>query len=98
MPIAEAGYSPPPSMAAHITLAETPFTCCFLKRESTGECSSNHCAFWLISSVLRVAYLSTYSTSPSHVPFNPNRSEEHTSELQSRQYLVCRLLLEKKKL
>src|SRR3712207_8553418 len=27
----------------------------------------------------------------------PPRSEEHTSELQSRQYLVCRLLLEKKK-
>src|SRR3712207_7535347 len=26
----------------------------------------------------------------------PYRSEEHTSELQSRQYLVCRLLLEKK--
>src|SRR5258707_3089206 len=45
-----------------------------------------------------------------HLPFNPDaipccqhspgvngRSEEHTSELQSRQYLVCRLLLEKKK-
>src|SRR3712207_8420412 len=28
---------------------------------------------------------------------NMQRSEEHTSELQSRQYLVCRLLLEKKK-
>src|SRR3712207_6951258 len=28
---------------------------------------------------------------------HPPRSEEHTSELQSRQYLVCRLLLEKKK-
>src|SRR3712207_8237880 len=28
---------------------------------------------------------------------SPGRSEEHTSELQSRQYLVCRLLLEKKK-
>src|SRR3712207_8918662 len=28
---------------------------------------------------------------------SPPRSEEHTSELQSRQYLVCRLLLEKKK-
>src|SRR3712207_6992349 len=28
---------------------------------------------------------------------NDVRSEEHTSELQSRQYLVCRLLLEKKK-
>src|SRR3712207_7347459 len=30
-------------------------------------------------------------------PGPPRRSEEHTSELQSRQYLVCRLLLEKKK-
>src|SRR3712207_8817009 len=29
--------------------------------------------------------------------FLTTRSEEHTSELQSRQYLVCRLLLEKKK-
>src|SRR3712207_7933141 len=35
----------------------------------------------------------------SHVRLQPSnqRSEEHTSELQSRQYLVCRLLLEKKK-
>src|SRR3712207_7039717 len=30
-------------------------------------------------------------------PIVNKRSEEHTSELQSRQYLVCRLLLEKKK-
>src|SRR3712207_7771605 len=29
--------------------------------------------------------------------YHADRSEEHTSELQSRQYLVCRLLLEKKK-
>src|SRR3712207_8744481 len=34
-------------------------------------------------------YLSTF--------MKVGRSEEHTSELQSRQYLVCRLLLEKKK-
>src|SRR3712207_7873269 len=32
-----------------------------------------------------------------HHARDPERSEEHTSELQSRQYLVCRLLLEKKK-
>src|SRR3712207_9358828 len=31
------------------------------------------------------------------VTHRSRRSEEHTSELQSRQYLVCRLLLEKKK-
>src|SRR5947209_11102646 len=35
---------------------------------------------------------------PAAAPAEPGpRSEEHTSELQSRQYLVCRLLLEKKK-
>src|SRR3712207_7427798 len=32
-----------------------------------------------------------------HTGRGSGRSEEHTSELQSRQYLVCRLLLEKKK-
>src|SRR3712207_7392245 len=39
-------------------------------------------------------------TASSTVPVSirPWRSEEHTSELQSRQYLVCRLLLEKKKI
>src|SRR3712207_7492520 len=45
------------------------------------------------------------ATACSHWRFGPRpctraggtRSEEHTSELQSRQYLVCRLLLEKKK-
>src|SRR3712207_8737321 len=34
----------------------------------------------------------------STLPVLRRRSEEHTSELQSRQYLVCRLLLEKKKI
>src|SRR2546422_1637139 len=41
---------------------------------------------WLRSSGLQVAQ-----------PSNTRRSEEHTSELQSRLHLVCRLLLEKKK-
>src|SRR3712207_7137708 len=36
------------------------------------------------------------SRSPRSMPPCWARSEEHTSELQSRQYLVCRLLLEKK--
>src|SRR2546429_6612923 len=37
-------------------------------------------------------------TSADSVPDNVYRSEEHTSELQSRLHLVCRLLLEKKKI
>src|SRR3712207_8184455 len=42
----------------------------------------------------------TQEASATHRPYllsHRRRSEEHTSELQSRQYLVCRLLLEKKK-
>src|SRR3712207_8003396 len=41
---------------------------------------------FVAAAALARGYSSTYT-----------RSEEHTSELQSRQYLVCRLLLEKKK-
>src|SRR3712207_8106003 len=40
-------------------------------------------------------YVLQCSARPTRV--SQQRSEEHTSELQSRQYLVCRLLLEKKK-
>src|SRR3712207_7097244 len=36
------------------------------------------------------------AAAPCHQVVRSARSEEHTSELQSRQYLVCRLLLEKK--
>src|SRR5258707_9674600 len=39
----------------------------------------------------------TIGISARAIHLKPERSEEHTSELQSRQYLVCRLLLEKKK-
>src|SRR3712207_7033941 len=45
--------------------------------------------------VLPVLPASGHPPAQRHLP--PGRSEEHTSELQSRQYLVCRLLLEKKK-
>src|SRR3712207_7378916 len=38
----------------------------------------------------------TRAVHPETLELLPARSEEHTSELQSRQYLVCRLLLEKK--
>src|SRR3712207_7789172 len=46
-----------------------------------------------VSASLRSSVTPSSLTEESRSP----RSEEHTSELQSRQYLVCRLLLEKKK-
>src|SRR2546422_8061533 len=58
-----------------------------------------------ISPVSAIAGISLGGTKePTSISFNPaaasaeiQRSEEHTSELQSRLHLVCRLLLEKKK-
>src|SRR3712207_7540611 len=44
----------------------------------------------------RVVRASRRVDAPPELVFQLIRSEEHTSELQSRQYLVCRLLLEKK--
>src|SRR3712207_7012460 len=49
---------------------------------------------WLVGEVIRRV---TGSTPGRLFADEVARSEEHTSELQSRQYLVCRLLLEKKK-
>src|SRR3712207_7831937 len=73
-----------------------------------ARASSSVCATWdfgLSSPILSMASRnfcrsSALSMTSALAPIisTPNsRSEEHTSELQSRQYLVCRLLLEKKK-
>src|SRR5437763_2208375 len=51
----------------------------------------------LILALLVGAFARPYMTQPAKPVVNGNRSEEHTSELQSPMYLVCRLLLEKKK-
>src|SRR5207302_8963987 len=51
----------------------------------------------LRAGVLSAARVTRSSFSKLEVPTSRLRSEEHTSELQSRENLVCRLLLEKKK-
>src|SRR3712207_8174745 len=48
-------------------------------------------------SYLKISLQMEMITHYSKTTYSHLRSEEHTSELQSRQYLVCRLLLEKKK-
>src|SRR3712207_8038631 len=47
--------------------------------------------------ILHDAFIIIFTSIKSLKDNSKLRSEEHTSELQSRQYLVCRLLLEKKK-
>src|SRR3712207_8495940 len=62
----------------------------------TGAFGFAHVRTYCGEHSLRHVFLSQQEA---HVEFGVGqlRSEEHTSELQSRQYLVCRLLLEKKK-
>src|SRR3712207_7759711 len=53
----------------------------------------NHCHIGYCKLIVKFSL----AFGPITITKEPQRSEEHTSELQSRQYLVCRLLLEKKK-
>src|SRR3712207_7834486 len=80
-----------------------PYTTLFRSMNFTiSDCSMKWLYFYIIVSIFQ-----PHLTKPFHswtsgcLGFDFSRqcyrSEEHTSELQSRQYLVCRLLLEKKK-
>src|SRR3712207_8423834 len=81
-----------------------PYTTLF--RSANAEQGLHHCCrncelrgqerrleeFWVGEDILKIL-----ETDPARAIWSVgSRSEEHTSELQSRQYLVCRLLLEKK--
>src|SRR5690625_5446225 len=88
--------TPERTPASHTTTAEevSPIT---VNVTASTPIAANR----LVPGVSRVAIRSATSepsTAPTAVPVitAPNRSEEHTSELQSRGHLVCRLLLEKK--
>src|SRR3712207_8651541 len=78
-----------------------PYTTLFRsRRRRRGRCPA-----WRRAALSRGGASWSAAQQPSHRRGGPasrrvgacQRSEEHTSELQSRQYLVCRLLLEKKK-
>src|SRR3712207_7484799 len=85
-----------PARASAIA-SPTDSAVCSVPSATTVPSSSSS---WLPSTRTAVPSLTAESTSlptPSTSGMPALRSEEHTSELQSRQYLVCRLLLEKKK-
>src|SRR5438874_4827650 len=77
------------SSALRVEVNTSPYSFRVLER-STGE---------VLLSQNRTAFTSDrhFVTEATDVKKQPQRSEEHTSELQSRRDLVCRLLLEKKK-
>src|SRR3712207_7955002 len=84
-----------------------PYTTLFRSEPSLMLARIAHELFWLGRSLARAEHTArlldgVLQASLQGRPDDPagvrlGRSEEHTSELQSRQYLVCRLLLEKNK-
>src|SRR3712207_7402608 len=76
-----------------------PYTTLFRSRERSSALRFS--AEWMRSLRMgdpcRISRRSASLPLPTRSAERRGRSEEHTSELQSRQYLVCRLLLEKKK-
>src|SRR3712207_7999231 len=71
-----------------------PYTTLFRSRGAFARRSSAASGFFFCGIRLEPE---ENASATSQKPNSWLRSEEHTSELQSRQYLVCRLLLEKKK-
>src|SRR5947209_16983381 len=71
-----------------------PYTTLFRSREADGLALSSRNRFLSPEEKQRATHI---PQALQRVAETFLRSEEHTSELQSRQYLVCRLLLEKKK-
>src|SRR5699024_2651337 len=82
-------------------IPESTLTCLFRDfRTRCGPTGVSRHELWSINMELKYLFLKTklpYLTSAHFGCFKRLRSEEHTSELQSRFDLVCRLLLEKKK-
>src|SRR2546429_5242726 len=94
IPSSSAVNSPPTGGAGELSLGPRPHRLLKLSAgESSVECRSLNTLYSRNSGPKRTSWFPF-----SHVKFPVNvRSEEHTSELQSRLHLVCRLLLEKKK-
>src|SRR3712207_9002085 len=73
-----------------------PYTTLFRSMTVVGSDKASTVLKWAIWDAKTAKYWE--AVAKAYVDKKPDvRSEEHTSELQSRQYLVCRLLLEKKK-
>src|SRR2546429_3262583 len=80
-----------PSCPGSTTSNSSKSGCSRVSASRAASAESASAIRYFASSALRSPYLAAGSSS------TINRSEEHTSELQSRLHLVCRLLLEKKK-
>src|SRR3712207_8640772 len=93
---------PRSTLFPYTTLFRSPSHACGIRAQGTRPSATalaTRCARDRAPSldIALLTWLRTVSYEMCNSSAISRRSEEHTSELQSRQYLVCRLLLEKKK-
>src|SRR3712207_7763715 len=91
---------PRSTLFPYTTLFRSPFADLlkFIFKEEITPSAATRFVYFLAPIIAITAALMPMIVYPFGPTVNLPRSEEHTSELQSRQYLVCRLLLEKKKI
>src|SRR5271165_3821214 len=98
-------HAPAPSVGGQGYVKSAPMGSVFGKRERFGMChrQGRYPDNLVGAPLMRAAFhadsgsLTDTTLKPRSMPTGASRSEEHTSELQSRENLVCRLLLAKKK-
>src|SRR5690625_6637752 len=78
-------------------LEKSELSASFISQVERDEASPSIASLERITQALGVDLAQLFSREPAEPVVRKQRSEEHTSELQSRGHLVCRLLLEKKK-
>src|SRR5216683_8232355 len=97
------GADPSPNVTPRMRMGEKPAQCAASYESHDGSPATQNSAGGEVKAeVCPISHtkelgVSNTSPQPSALPSSWVRSEEHTSELQSRSDLVCRLLLEKKK-
>src|SRR3989442_9716950 len=74
-----------------------PYTTLFRSPPAFGSTPASPLLCWRCLRSTSASFIEMLMSCARHEHFDERRSEEHTSELQSRPHLVCRLLLEKKK-
>src|SRR3712207_8672517 len=88
---------PRSTLFPYTTLFRSGRSCQLPAARSASQASSFHsCVLSLTTEAFSGGTSVANASGSDFSRHTPSRSEEHTSELQSRQYLVCRLLLEKK--
>src|SRR5690606_41547973 len=97
LPFSVLDVPPSPTLFPYTTLFRSPRTTAAAARATHRPIIFANWATWIAAALMASPCIASHVPAREIRAATAARSEEHTSELQSRENLVCRLLLEKKK-